>query len=336
MRFILILIFTVNALFSVSFTYPDFKKCYKKDVKSIVYFGSTQAIAVSKHYAVAYLKKKPKHSFVRYDPFLNLYLFYSKKNLHPVKLKNTDKLTLGEWLASMDDDSMYTGNFAQRGIGLNIFFKQNSKTPPNSMISCLCCSIYGIGVGNGKFISSNFIKRFLDSKSVAYGDIGVRFLRRGKDVIVSSVNPMFPHQLLEVGDIIKKIDSKKVKKIEDIEDYILFQKIGKIVKLQFVRNNKLITQKIKVLKRYGGGELSDSFLERKGMFFDKNLRIKAIKKGSFAWKSGLRTGDKLLQIDRINVANEDDIRRIFSSLKKKEVNLLFDRNDFQFFIKVVL
>ena len=334
MRFVLILLFTVNALFSVSFTYPDFRKCYKKDVKSMVYFGDTKAVAISKHYAVAYLKKKPKYPFVRHDKFLNLYLFHSKKVLHPVHLRNTDKLTLGEWLASMDDSSMYTGNFAQRGVGLNIFFKQNSKTPPNSMITCLCCSVYGIGVGNGKFISSNFIKRFLDSKSVAYGDIGVRFLRRGKDVIVSSVNPLFAHQKLKVGDIIKKIDGRRVRKVEDVEDYVLFQKIGKIVKLQFVRNHKLMTEKIKVQKRYGGGELSDSFLEVKGMFFDKKLRIKTIKKGSFAQKSGLHRGDKLLQINRVSVKSEDDIRRVLSKIGKKAINLLFERNNFQFFVKV--
>ncbi len=334
MKSILILIFALNALFGASFVYPDFKQCYKKDVKSIVYFGETKAIAVSKHYAVAYLEKKPKHSFVKYDPFLSLYLFYSKKALHPIRLKNTDKLTLGEWLASMDDNSMYTGNFAQRGVGLNIFFEQNSKTPPNSMISCLCCDIYGIGVGHGKFISSNFIKRFLNAKSVYYGDIGVRFAKRGKDVIVSSVNPMFKNQKLKVGDIVKKIDGKRVKKVEDIEDYILFQKIGKTVKLKFSRNNKTITVKIKIQKRYGGGELSDSFLEAKGMFFDKNLVIKGIKKDSFAQKSGLLIGDKLLQIDRKSVTSEDDARRIFSKIKKKDIDLLFDRDDFQFFVKV--
>ena len=334
MRSILILIFTLNALFSASFVYPNFKQCYKKDVKSIVYFGDTKAVAISKHYAVAYLNRKPKHSFVKYDPFLNLYLFYSKKTLHPVRLKNTDKLTLGEWLASMDDNSMYAGNFAQRGVGLNIFFEQNSKIPPNSMISCLCCDIYGIGVGNGKFISSNFIKRFLNSKSVDYGDIGARFAKRGKDIIVSSVNPMFKNQKLKVGDIIKKIDNKKVKTVEDIEDYILFQKIGKIVRLKFLRNNRFLTKKIKIQKRYGGGELSDSFLESRGIFFDKDLRIKSIKKGSFGQKSGLLRGDKLLQINRISVNNEDDARRVFSKIKKKEINLLFDRKNFQFFIKV--
>lgn len=334
MKAIFILIFTVNALFSVSFVYPDFKQCYKKDIKSIVYFGDTKAIAISKHYAVAYLKKKPKHPFIKYDPFLNLYLFYSKKTLYPVKLKKTDKLTLGEWLASMDDNSIYVGNFAQRGVGLNIFFRQNSKTPPNSMISCLCCEIYGIGMGDGKFISSNLIKRFLNSKSVNYGDIGVRFAKRGKNIIVSSANPMFKNQKLKAGDIIKKIDDKRVKKVEDAENHILFQKIGKIVKLQFLRDDKLLTQKIKIQKRYGGGELGDSFLEEKGIFFDKNLKIKNIQKGSFAQKIGLCIGDKLLQIDRKSVTSEDSIRRVFSKIKKTKVNLLFDRNDFQFFIKV--
>ncbi len=336
MRVVLILLFFLNILYSTSFVYPNFKQCYKRDIKSIVYFGDTKAIAISKHYAVAYLKKKPKYPFIKYDPFLNLYLFYRQKPMSYVKLKNTDKLTLGEWLASMDDNSMYAGNFAQRGVGLNIYFEQNSKTPPNSMISCLCCDIYGLGVGNGKFISSNFIKRFLHSSEIFYGDIGVRFAKRGKYIVVSFVNPLFKNQELKVGDIVKQINNRKVHKVEDIQDFILFQKRNQIVKIEFIRDGKLQTLSIRVKKRYGGGELSDSFLENRGIFFDKKLRIIGIAKGSFAQKEGLKIGDKLLQIDRVNVKNQNDVKSFFSKIEKKSSDLLFDRDDFQFFIKVTL
>ncbi len=336
MRYLLSLVFALNVLFGASFVYPNFKQCYNKEIKSIVYFRDTKAIAISKHYAVTYSKTKPKYPYVKYDPFLNLYLFYSKKPLHPVKLKNTDKLSLGEWLASIDENSLYIGNFAQRGEGLNIYFEQNSKTPPNSLISCLCCQVYGLGIGNGKFISSNFLNKFLNSKEVFYGDIGVRFARLGKKVIISSINPLFKNQKLKVGDIIKKIDGEKIKKVEDANNLILFQKKNQIVKLEFLRKNTLHTIKIKVQKRYGGGELSDSFLENRGLFLDKNLIIIKISKNSFGAKSGLHIGDKLLQMDRKNVKNANEIRRIFSKTEKKVINLLFERANFQFFIKVNL
>jgi len=336
MRVILILLFFLNILYSTSFIYPDFKKCYKRDIKSTVYFGDTKAIAISKHYAIAYLKKKPKYPFVKYDPFLNLYLFYRQKPMFFIKLKDTDKLTLGEWLASMDENSMYVGNFSQRGIGLNIYFEQNSKTPPNSMISCLCCDIYGLGVGSGKFISSNFIKRFLHSSEIFYGDIGARFAKRGRDIVVSFINPLFKNQKLKVGDIIRQINNRKVYKVEDIEDFILFQKRDQTVKIEFIRDNKIQTLSIKVKKRYGGGELSDSFLENRGIFFDKKLKIIGVAKGSFAQKSGLKIGDKLLQIDRVNVKDQNSVKSFFSKTQKKSLDLLFDRDDFQFFVKVAL
>ncbi len=338
MKIFISLIILFNFAFSIDFVYPNFKQCYKKNIKSIVYFGNTKAMAISKHYAVAYLKKRPKHHFVRMDPFLHLYLFYSPKVLHPVKLKNTHKLSLGEWLASMDDNSLYVGNFAQRGIGLKSYFKQNGKTPPNSMISCLCCDIYGLGIGGGKFISSNFIKRLLASSKIFYGDIGVRLARSGKKVVISYVNPYFPKQRLKIGDIIKKIDGKKIKSLEDAENLILFKKRNHMVEIEFLRKNALHVEKIKVLDRYrvkkSVKKQNYSFLKDKGIFFDDKMKIKYIAKHSFGEKSGLKIGDKLLQINQINVKNQNEARRVFSKIKKKEINFLFDRHDFQFFIKV--
>jgi len=332
------LIILCNFAFSANFVYPNFKQCYNKNIKSIVYFGNTKAVAISKHYAVAYLKKKPKYHFVKRDPFLNLYLFYSPKILNPVKLKSTDKLTLGEWLASMDNNSLYIGNFSKKGVGLNSYFRQNGKTPPNSMISCLCCDIYGLGIGNGKFISSNFIKRLLTSSKIFYGDIGVKFAKHGKNIIVSRVNPYFTKQRLKVGDIIRKIDGKKIKTVQEAENLILLQKRNHIIKVEFFRKNALHVEKIKVLNKYRAKKSvtksNNYFLKKKGIFFDNNMKIKYIAKYSFGEKSGLKIGDKLLQINQISVKNQHEARRIFSKMKKKEVNLLFDRHDFQFFVKV--
>jgi len=334
MRYLLTLIFALNVLFSASFVYPNFKQCYNKNLKSIVYFGDTKAIAIAKHYAVTYSKKKPLYPYIKHDPFLNLYLFYSPKVLHPVRLKDTKYLSLGEWLASMDDNSLYAGNFAKRGVGLSIYFEQNAKTPPNSMVTCLCCDVYGLGVGDKKFISSNLLKRFLNSTEIFYGDIGARFAKRGKKIVVSSIDPMQMNQKLKVGDIIKKIDGKKVKNLQDLENKILFTKRNQSVKLEFFRKNALHVENIKVFQKNGGGESSDSFLESKGMFFDKNLSINKIIKGSFADKRGLKIGDKLVQFDRKSVKNQNDARIVFSKTEKKLIYLLFDRGGSQFFIKV--
>jgi hypothetical protein len=334
MRYLLTLIFAFNVLFSASFVYPNFKQCYNKNLKSIVYFGNTKAIAIAKHYAVSYSKTKPSYPYAKHDPFLNLYLFYSPKVLHPVHLKDTKYLSLGEWLASMDDNSLYAGNFAKRGIGLSVYFEQNAKTPPNSIVTCLCCDVYGLGVGDKKFISSNLIKRFLNSTEIFYGDIGVRFAKKGKKIVIASINQMRINKNLKVGDVIKKINGKKVKNLQDLENKILFTKRNQSIKLEFFRKNALHVESIKVFQKNGGGEASDSFLEAKGMFFDRNLTITKVIKGSFADKNGLKPGDKLVQIDRKSVKNQNDARIVFSKTKKKLIYLLFGRGGSQFFIKV--
>lgn len=336
MKFFLSLLLFWQVMFGVNFVYPDFKQCYNRNIKSIVYFGKTEAIAVSKHYAVSYQTEKPDHKYVKYDPFLGLYLFYSKKELQPIKLKDTSKLSLGEWLASIGANSLYIGNFAQRGSGIDLLYTQSSKVEPNSMITCLCYQVYGIGVGNGKFIPSRLITRFIKSENVYYGSIGARFEKIGEEIYVTFVNPFYLGNRLKVGDIVRKIDGKKLETMDDLERYILFSPENKTILVEFTRKGIFKKEKFTIHARTGGGELSDTFLESKGMYFDKDLNIKMLEENGFAAKYGLKVGDKLLQVDRRSVRNQDDVKRYLSKLKKKDVYLLFDRKDFQFFVKVHL
>jgi len=322
---------------AANFTYPDFKQCYTKNVKSFVYFGDIRAVAISKHLAVAYSKTTPKMPFVKFDPFLNLYLFHSKKPLKPVRLKSTHMLKLGEWIAGMDEDSLYAGNFAKSGDLLDSLYIHNADVSENSIISCLCCEVYGLGVGDGSFIGSEYIKRFIKEKNIYYGDIGVRFAKKGKDFVVKSKDPFYQNQLLHVGDVIKKINGKKITSLKQLNQTVLFSKPKTILSIE-VKRDKFYTLKrsAMVKARSGGGNLSDSFLEKKGIFLDKEMKIKRIVKKSFGEISGLKIGDKFLQIDQMDITTVSDLQEYFSNTKKKEVHLLLDRNDFQFFIKLKL
>ena len=321
---------------SAGFTYPDFRQCYAKNKQSFVYFGETRAVAVTKHLAVAYSQTKPKASFIKFDPFLNLYLFESKKTLKPIRLKSTRALKLGEWIAGMDDTSLYAGNFAKSGDLLDSFYLQNAKLEANSIISCLCCEVYGLGIGAGSFIGSEYIKRFIKSKNIYYGDIGVRFEKYAKSFVVKSRDPFYPNQLLHVDDKILKINGKKVTSLKQLNQMVLFSKPKSIVTIELLRGKNIIKRSLVVRSRKGGGYLSDSFLEKKGLFFDKEMQIQKITKKSFAEKSGLKIGDRLIQIDHKMITNQNEIKEYLSKLKSKEAQLLFDRNDFQFFVKIGL
>ncbi len=336
MKLIVGFILFVQVAFSADFTYPDFKQCFEKNKKSFVYFGDIRAVAVGKHIAIAYSKTKPTVPYIKFDPFLNLYMFESKKPLNPVKLKTTYGLKVGEWIAGMDESSLYAGNFAKAGDVLDTFYLQNSKIDANSIVSCLCCDVYGLGVGSGAFIGSEYIKRFIESKTVFYGDIGARFVQQGQEFIVHDLDPFYENQKLKVGDKILKIDNNKVYSLKGLNQKILFSKLNQKLKLEVLRGTALVKLDVLVASREGGGGLNDSFLEKKGIFFDADMSIKKINKDSFGEINGLKVGDKLLQIDQIKIESLTQLRAFFSKTKETNVNLLFDREDFQFFVNLSL
>lgn len=332
MRLVISFVLLVQIAFSAQFVYPDFKQCYNKNKKSFVYFGNLRAVAVGKHTAIAYSKTKPQTPFIKYDPFLNLYMFHTKQTLHPVRLKSTHSLKVGEWIAGMDEDSLFVGNFAKSGDVLNSMYLQNTSLKPNSIISCLCCDIYGLGVGKGEFIGSEYIKRFMNSKKVFYGDIGARFIQKEGKLYINDIDPFYEKNPLKVGDEILAVNKKKISSLKRLNQAILFAKPKSIVTLKVKRGKKIAVYTLSVVARNGGGDIQDSFLEKKGLFFDKNMKIAKIQPNSFAAKQGLKKGDKLLQVNHKPTASIAVLRTILSGLKDKEFELLFDRNDFQFFV----
>jgi serine protease Do len=332
MRLVISFILLVQIAFSAQFVYPDFTQCYNKNKKSFVYLGSLRAIAVGKHTAIAYSKTKPHTSFVKYDPFLNLYMFHTKKTLHPVRLKSTHYLKVGEWIGGMDEDSLFVGNFAKSGDVLNSIYLQNTSLKPNSIISCLCCDVYGLGVGKGEFIGSEYIKRFINAKKVFYGDIGARFIQKDGKFYVNDIDPFYKKNSLKVGDQILTVNNKKVSSLKRLNQAILFAKPKSTIRLKVKRGKKIAIYVLPIVARKGGGDVQDSFLERKGLFLDNNMKIAKIQPHSFAAKQGLKVGDKLLQVNHKSTTSILALRAILSGLKNKELELLFDRNDFQFFV----
>lgn len=335
-RLLISLLIFLQFLNAANFTYPDFTQCYNKNIKSFVYFGDIRAVAISNHLAVAYSKTTPKVPFIKFDPFLNLYLFESKKPLTPVRLKSTHLLKLGEWIAGMDDTSLYAGNFAKSGDLLDTLYIHNAQMSENSIISCLCCEVYGLGIEDGLFIGSEYIQRFLKEKDIYYGDIGVRFEKNGKNFIVKEIDPFFVKQRLHVGDVILKINGKAITSLKQLNQIILFSKPQSILNVEFLREKSSMVISVQVESRNGGGNLSDSFLEKKGIFFDKQMKIKALSKEGFGEISGLKIGDKLIQVNQKKITNEQELKSYLSKNKDISAQLLFDRNDFQFFVKIVL
>ena len=152
-----------------------------------------------------------------------------------------------------------------------------------------------------------------------------------KLVIVKSSNPFMNNNPFKKDDCILALDDKIVKDSASFMRDILFSKIGSKHKVKIKRGSKTLIFNVTSQKRFGGGYLSDTFLEFLGISFDKNLFITKIEKKAEMYE--LIVGDKLLQINGETIKTEQDILDKLANSKESS-SLLFQRRQFQFFIEV--
>lgn len=323
------------------FVYPDFSQCYEKNRSSIVYFGKTRAIAISEKQAIAYSKEKPSVPFAKYDYLSNLYLFDSPKPLTPVKLKSTSELKLGEWISSMTDNSIIAVNASKLGNGANDFFEFGGSGEVNTLVGCLCCEMYGLGIGDKFFIGSEALQRFIDGTSASFAELGIRVIDGNESVIVDFVDPNVKESKMKAGDVITRLNGKPVKNVAEFTELLKTMKDVTKISAQVQRNNawmeeNLMASKVPVpskAKKVPVPEVKkESYLQTQGFKFGTDMKIKEIVRGSLAEKSGLKVGDRLMQIDQIPIERLPEADAYLSKARNRDVSLLFDRDDFQFFV----
>lgn len=324
------------------FVYPDFSQCFEKNKQSVVYFGKTRAIAISEKQAIAFSKEKPSVPFARYDAFSHLYLFDSPKPLIPVKLKPTAELKLGEWLVSMTDNSLVAVNASKIGKSGNELFEFGGVGEINSLVGGLCCEMYGLGIGDKFFISSEELERFIAGKSAFFPELGARIIDGNESVIVDFMDPNFKDAKLKAGDSITSLNGKKVSTIAEFADALKAGKDSAKVTAHIQRNNvwidetivtpKPASKKVDPKKVPLPESKKEAILHSKGFTFDNNLKIGYVKHGSFAEQSGLKVGDRLMQVDGVPVSQIQNADAYLSKIHNRDVSLLFDRDDFQFFV----
>ena len=284
-------------------------------------------IPVKNNQLLIFSRTTPNEIILKHDPFLSLYLIEDKKGFkYPF---NTNyRLTLGT--AVVNKKEAVEGKILKHQVGLNSFAMFGECITVPSLLLTSCCSLEGIATPQG-VIEKEYIDRFIKIKKVAYSDIGVRAVDEKKLVIINEVNPFIKGNPFMVDDCVLEINGKKVKNASALMRDILFSKIGSTHKIKVKRDSKILTLSMKSQKRYGGGYLNDIFLKFLGIFFDKNLEV--VKIEDKAKKYNLKIGDKLLQINLKNITTEAEILETISK-SKESTNLLFQRDDFQFFVKI--
>ena len=284
-------------------------------------------LPIKKQQRLLFSKTKPNAKILKHDPFLSLYLVEDTKPFkYPFTINH--KLILGT--ATVNDTRAIEGRIRKRQIGLNHFATFSEVVDFPSVLLTSCCSLEGLVTPEG-IIEKEYLERFLKIKKVSYSDIGIRVKDDKKFVIVKSINPFMDKNPFELNDCILSFDGKKVKDAASLMRWILFSKEGSMHTLKIKRGTKYLTLKMKSQKRYGGGYLSDTFLEFLGLSFDKNLKL--VKIEPIAYKYGLKLGDRLVSINQKSVPSEVEIVKMLTQHKNSS-NFLFQREQFQFFVKV--
>lgn len=304
-----------------------FDSCRLKVVDANVIKGNSLHVPLKNNQKLIFSTTTPNAKIIKHDPYLSLYLVEDNNGFkYPFRVNVNQSLgTFG-----VDNNSVIEGKIVKRQVELNSFALFSEPLSAPSVLLNSCCAIEGIVTERG-IIEKEYIDRFLKVKKVSYGDFGVRVKDVGSDVVVFSSNPFIEGNRFKKGDIIVELDGKKVKNSASFMRDVLFSEIGSVHSVKIKRGDELLTFSAKSQNRLGGGYLSDTFLEFLGISFDKNLFIIKIEKK--AQQYGLKLGDQLLQVNKKNVRQEGDILEIIDN-RNKSAHLLFEREHFQFFVKV--
>jgi len=304
-----------------------YTSCIQKINDSTTIQNNSLSIPVRKDVRLVYSKCKPKAKILKHDPFLSLYLIEDKSGF-AYNFDINMRLQLG--VASVSKVNAVEGKIVKRQVGLNTLATFSEKTQTPALLTSSCCSLEGLVTPYG-IIQKDYLKRFISNESADYSDIGVRVRDEKGFVIVIASNPYMKENLIKKGDCIVAFDGKKVKDSATFMQKVLFSKVGSKHSVKIKRDSKFHIFKVTTKKRDGGGEISDTFLEFRGIFFNKKLEV--VELSSEFVKYGLLLGDKLVQVNGVRINNQDELRNYIEDYKIFSA-LLFERKNFEFFVNI--
>lgn len=274
-----------------------------------------------------YTTIKPNAKILKYDPFLSLYLIEDKK---PFAYPFDFNMHLQLATAMVSDKSSCEGKISTNQIGLNSLAKYNKPLLLPSILTTSCCTLEGIVTPHG-IIQKEYLKHFIDLKKSKYADLGIRVKNKNHLVVITAVDPFFKNNPFKIGDNVVGFDSKRIYKASILMQKILFSQVGVKHTLKIKRGSKYLIFDSITVQRYGGGAISDTFLESQGLYFDNTLTLIKVEK-KFA-HYGLQKGDRLIQINGKRVKNQKELRQNLEKFKNY-ASLLFERNGFEFFVNI--
>ena len=305
-----------------------FNSCIAKVKDSNSIQDKVISLPITKNTRLVFSTTRPKGKILKHDPFLALYIVKGTKGFeYPFKINMREP----SGIAAVDKHSAMEGIISKRQIGLNQFASFRYKIKAPAILTNSCCSLEGIVTPRG-IIEKVYINRFISKKDIRYSDIGIRVQDTKNGVQVKSYDPFMKNNPFKKGDYILAMDGQKVKYSSTLMRRILFAKVGSTHNVKIKRDGKILTIKVRSQERLSGGYKVETYLEKYGITFDKNLYIIKIDKSKKDY--GLKLGDQLLQVNAKPVKNQKDVMENVSDFKF-HATLLFERNgNFQFFVNM--
>ncbi|TLE14986.1 PDZ domain-containing protein [Helicobacter apodemus] len=342
MKYLMGFFISLFVVFSQLFAY-DFQACQDKSKLSLEKIGNDYAVAIeslndkkSKLFLYSPRTTPKGYNILKHDPFVGMYLLESKKNLTPVTLREITPQILEEEIASITPQDNISGKIQTLMQSPIDFATLNIPTFSNSLISTICDHIYGIGIGENKFIEKKYLERFLKSDSIYYGDIGIRVFENSNDrVEVDIIDPFFKNNPFEYGDIIMMINGEAIGNVSDFHRVVFDLEQDSIIPVRIERNKAIINVEVEVDKRRGGLLLPEDFLGRIGIEISNNFTITSIAPDASNGFEQLKVGDKILSVNKKNVPQGyDAIIRLLGEFPDQQQKWLVARDDFYFFLEV--
>ncbi len=313
---------------SVALLYPLFaetKSCFSFFPDSYIVIDGHPAFAVKKDTFLS-LKCPSGKKIIAQDPFRGLCLFEQKVS-KPLPLSDAKPP-----LYICPDKKEY--DHPIRSFPVSIFAGELVVRPGHEgALFGGCCRLAGIFYADGRWFDAASIRKLMKGDTY-HADIGVRFATADGSVIVESVDP-FAGSGFEPQDRVLKVRNRSMPGLREIRAAVDGCKEGRMLPFVVERDKKRLNIEARCFERMGGGEISDTFLERFGIFFSKSLQIKRVDPSSIAYKKGLRRGDSLLMIDGKAVDDEAQVRAVLSRYymqKGTPANMLWERSGLQFFL----
>lgn len=344
-------------------TADDFAACYDKLKPSVVSVNGAFGVAIAPDLIVV-----PKNNdtminnYIKFDPYLQVYLVKSEQKLEPVKFvdeTNEAIIKRSTWVGVLGqgEDSIM-GHIERFSKGLGELDTLSFDSPGIGLVTSACCKPVGIAVGQNKFIGARYLKHLAQYSDVYYGDISVQFSDNGDGFVVAHVDPLGRGRALAKGDLVLSVNGKSPKSLRELNEYILFAPKGSILNFNIRRDDEKISIDIPVS---GAVDFSFDTIEPKpkvsytaktnliendekqesaqakllgdfGISIDAKLVVKKVEPNSQAADFGVEAGDRVLEVNGVGVSSKTELESEMAN--NPEPILLLRRGEFDYFLKV--